>query len=147
MATKSEWTGDGMARTESDGLTQWLPEPPASGQYNLFTGELEPFPDGPSPLPEEAWLFDPDFGLVLPDDPAGREVLVEPGIALQFPLGNRGQGTGYRANPKSKIQNSRAPNPKPRTPTCPWSSENARLWPRSPGLPSALARNDPPVLV
>jgi hypothetical protein len=37
------------------------------GQFNLFTGELDPFSDEPAALPEEAWLFDPDFGLVLPD--------------------------------------------------------------------------------
>jgi len=56
------------------------------GQFNLFTGELEPLPRGSVAAPEEAWLFDPDFGLVLPDDPAGKEVLVEPGISLQFPV-------------------------------------------------------------
>jgi CRISPR-associated protein Cas1 len=56
------------------------------GQFNLFTGELELLPLAPAALPEEAWLFDPDFGLVLPDDPAGKEVLVEPGIALHFPV-------------------------------------------------------------
>jgi len=75
--------------------TSHLP-PAACGQYNLFTGELEPFPDRPAPAREEPWLFDPDFGLVLPDDPAGKEVLVEPGITLQFPIGDRLQGTGYR---------------------------------------------------
>ena len=37
------------------------------GQYNLLTGELEPFASEPAPLPEETWLFDPDFGLVLTD--------------------------------------------------------------------------------
>jgi hypothetical protein len=35
----------------------------ASGQFNLFTGELEPLSYGAPALPEEAWLFDPDFGL------------------------------------------------------------------------------------
>jgi len=44
-----------------------------SGQFNLFTGELEPLASGPAPLPEEAWLFDPDFGLVLTDDTGDRE--------------------------------------------------------------------------
>jgi hypothetical protein len=49
-------------------------------------GELEPQPETP-------WLFDPDFGLVLPEDRAGKEILVEEGIALSFP---EGQVTGYR---------------------------------------------------
>jgi CRISP-associated protein Cas1 len=74
--------------------------PPTSagirGQYNLFTGHLEPLPRAPAPAPEEAWLFDPDFGLVLPDDTAGKEVLVEPGITLQFPIGDRLQRIGNR---------------------------------------------------
>lgn len=79
-----------------------LPSNLRSGQFNLFTGELEPLPDGPAPLPEEAWLFDPDFGLVLPDDRAGKEVLVEPGIALQFPvhgLGARRSRSGKELGP------------------------------------------------
>jgi len=38
-----------------------------------------------TPSVEPGWLFDPDFRLVLPEDPAGKEILVEPGIALQFP--------------------------------------------------------------
>jgi len=68
----------------------------ATGQFNLFTGELEPLAHEAVPTPEETWLFDPDFGLVLPDDPAGKEILVEPGIALQFEPGNRLRGTGNR---------------------------------------------------
>jgi CRISP-associated protein Cas1 len=80
-----------------------------AGQYNLFTSEVEPFPTDRPPLPDEAWLFDPDFGLVLPDDPAGKEVLVEPGVALQFPvqgLGTRGSGLdkGRRRNLTFEIE-------------------------------------------
>ena len=45
----------------------------ATGQFNLFTGELESLPRGSGALPEEAWLFDPDFGLVLTDDTGDRE--------------------------------------------------------------------------
>ncbi len=49
------------------------------GQYNFFTCELEHLPQEPALVPEEAWLCDPDFGLVLPALP-----------------GNREQGTRYR---------------------------------------------------
>src|SRR5208337_3333045 len=75
--------------------------PIAVGQYNLFTGELDlaPGPREPEPQPEERWLFDPDFGLVLPEDRAGKEILIEEGVALSFPAevtGHRLQGTGYR---------------------------------------------------
>src|SRR5437899_2380234 len=84
------------------------PNPPINaGQFNLFTGELERLPQEPAPLREEAWLFDPDFGLVLPDDPAGKEVLVEPGVALQFPvqgLGTRGSGLGKGRSPSLKYE-------------------------------------------
>ncbi len=59
---------------------------PSQGQFNLFTGELEPLPRGAAALPEEAWLFDPDFGLVLPNDPAGKNQV----------SGGRCQVTGYR---------------------------------------------------
>lgn len=79
------------------------------GQINLFTGEVE-LPKGePEPVPEERWLFDPDFRLVLPEDRAGKEILVEEGISLSFSVdgpidgrdrrlqrGKRGQRTGYR---------------------------------------------------
>lgn len=86
------------------------------GQFNLFTGELELLPNGPRPEPEEAWLFDPDFGLVLPDDPAGKEVLVEPGIALQFPvqeLGTRRSGLrkGRSPDPRFEIEDRHAAEP------------------------------------
>jgi CRISP-associated protein Cas1 len=81
---------------------QFLTRP--RGQYNLLTGELEPFAHDPAPALEEAWLFDPDFGLVLPEDPAGKEVLVEPGVSLQFELGNRLQGTGHKGGTGNRLQ-------------------------------------------
>jgi CRISP-associated protein Cas1 len=96
-----------MAVAHPSTETYHLPPPPLCGQYNLFTGELEPFSDGPAALPEEAWLFDPDFGLVLPDDPAGKEVLVEPGISLQFPVpgvGARRSGSGEGRTPNLKFE-------------------------------------------
>ena len=74
------------------------------GQINPFTGELEPIPGlgEPGPQPETQWLFDPDFRLVLPEDRAGKEIVVEEGITLSFPAqglerqaaGSRLQGTG-----------------------------------------------------
>jgi len=72
-----------------------------AGQFNLFTGEVEPIPGPrePEQQPEERWLFDPDFRLVLPEDRAGKEILIEEGIALSFPAevtGDRLQGTGNR---------------------------------------------------
>lgn len=54
-----------------------------SGQYNLLTGELEPLHT--AGVPETGWLFDPDFGIVLPKDLPGREVAVTDGITLSFP--------------------------------------------------------------
>jgi CRISPR-associated protein Cas1 len=54
-----------------------------TNQYNLFTGELEPLLS--DEVPETGWLFDPDFGVVLPEDRAGREVAVGQGITLAFP--------------------------------------------------------------
>lgn len=58
---------------------------PRTGQYNLFTGEAEPIAqwEAPDP-PETGWLFDPDLGLVLPEDRAGKGILVEEGVALNF---------------------------------------------------------------
>ena len=53
------------------------------GQYNLFTGELEPLLS--DAVPETGWLFDPDFGVVLPEDRAGREVAIGQGVTLAFP--------------------------------------------------------------
>jgi CRISPR-associated protein Cas1 len=53
------------------------------GQYNLFTGEIElPRVDE---VPQTGWLFDPDFGVVLPEDRAGREIVVGEGVTLAFP--------------------------------------------------------------
>ncbi len=54
------------------------------GQYNLFTGELEPLLT--HEVPETGWLFDPDFGIVLPDNVAGREIVVSEGVTLAFPV-------------------------------------------------------------
>ena len=36
--------------------------------------------------PETGWLFDPDFGLVLPEDVAGRQVIIDEGLSLAFPI-------------------------------------------------------------
>jgi CRISP-associated protein Cas1 len=55
------------------------------GQYNLLTGQLEPIRDEES-IPETGWLFDPDFGMVLPEAVAGRQVIVDEGLALAFPI-------------------------------------------------------------
>src|SRR5579859_3804026 len=57
----------------------------AAGQYNLLTGELEPFLCEKE-VPASGWLFDPDFGLVLPDDVAGQQVIVDEGLSLAFPI-------------------------------------------------------------
>ncbi len=76
--------------------TRHLPPPPY-GQYNLFTGELERLPASDGEASESGWLFDPDFGLVLPEDRAGKEILVEEGIRLSFPAqGLERQVTGNR---------------------------------------------------
>src|SRR6185437_9724473 len=63
-----------------------------SAQYNLLTGELEPLPilQEQEEVPESGWLFDPDFGLVLPEDVAGRQVIVDEGLALAFPVSYKG---------------------------------------------------------
>ena len=53
-------------------------------QYNLFTGEAEPQQTGE--FPETGWLFDPDFGIVLPEDLSGREVTIADGVTLAFPV-------------------------------------------------------------
>jgi len=55
------------------------------GQWNLLTGELEPLRTDEI-VPETGWLFDPDFGLVLPEDVAGQQVIVDEGLALAFPV-------------------------------------------------------------
>jgi CRISPR-associated protein Cas1 len=54
-----------------------------AAQYNLFTGELEPLRT--DEIPESGWLFDPDFGIVLPQDVAGREIVIADGVSLAFP--------------------------------------------------------------
>jgi CRISPR-associated protein Cas1 len=73
------------------------------GQFNLLTGELEPLRT--DEVPETGWLFDPDFGLVLPEDVAGRQVIVDEGLSLAFPISYeparkppvRSDGAGARA--------------------------------------------------
>ena len=64
---------------------------PVAGQYNLFTGVLEALRT--DEVPETGWLFDPDLGIVLPEDVAGREVAVAEGITLAFPIAS-GARTG-----------------------------------------------------
>jgi CRISP-associated protein Cas1 len=55
---------------------------PASAQLNLFTGE----PDARE-FEEDAqgWLFDPEWNLVLPEDLAGRQIVVDESVSLAFP--------------------------------------------------------------
>lgn len=60
----------------------------SAGQWNLFTGELEPIPAQNGDAPESGWLFDPEWGMVLPKDPAGQEVVVDEGVSIAFPDGN-----------------------------------------------------------
>jgi len=55
------------------------------GQYNLLTGELDPLRTEDT-IPESGWLFDPDFGVVLPEDAAGRQVIIDEGLSLAFPI-------------------------------------------------------------
>jgi CRISPR-associated protein Cas1 len=66
------------------------------GQWNLLTGELES-PPAPVEVPESGWLFDPDFGFVLPEDVAGRQVIVDEGLSLAFPI-------GYQATRKPPVR-------------------------------------------
>lgn len=58
-----------------------------AAQYNLFTGELEP--PRMDEIPETGWLFDPDFGIVLPEDRVGQEIAVGEGVTLAFPATDR----------------------------------------------------------
>lgn len=74
--------GDNQALLEPEGSVFVRPRE-LTNQYNLFTGELEPLLS--DEVPETGWLFDPDFGVVLPEDRAGREVAVGQGITLAFP--------------------------------------------------------------
>lgn len=62
-------------------------------QYNLFTGELEPL-RVEEMIPQTGWLFDPDFGVVLPEDRAGREIAVSEGVTLAFPAAGSLQSQG-----------------------------------------------------
>jgi hypothetical protein len=58
------------------------------GQLNL-TGDVDPIraeTDGHSA--EAGWLFDPDWGLVLAENVAGKEIVVDQGISLAFPAGH-----------------------------------------------------------
>ncbi len=71
-----------VINTDSQNLTATKTRNPGT-QYNLFTGEPEP--PCTDELPETGWLFDPDFGIVLPEDVAGREVALTSGVTLAFP--------------------------------------------------------------
>src|SRR5437660_7578334 len=57
-----------------------------AGQLNLFTGEPEAGALNESVPDLQGWLFDPDWNLVLPDNVAGREIFIDEGVALTFPL-------------------------------------------------------------
>lgn len=59
----------------------------SAGQWNLFTGELEAIPGQNGEQPEPGWLFDPEWGMVLPKNPAGQEVVVDEGVSIAFPDG------------------------------------------------------------
>jgi CRISP-associated protein Cas1 len=56
-----------------------------AGQYSLLTGDLELIPANDGEAPESGWLFDPDWGMVLPGNAAGREIVVDAGVSLAFP--------------------------------------------------------------
>ncbi len=56
------------------------------GQYNLFTGELEPVRgSGTETTVDSGWLFDPDWAMVLPEQVSGKEIVVDAGVSLAFP--------------------------------------------------------------
>ena len=113
------------------------------GQFNLFTGELEPIPGSPESetQPETPWLFDPDFRLVLPEDRAGKEILIEEGITLSFPADGQVSGAGFQVsgggrasgaigNPESPIGNPTEPlvfGRKPFVPDTPRVAKTADL--------------------
>lgn len=89
-----------------------------AGQYNLFTGELEAIPEQDIEAAESGWLFDPEWGMVLPEDRAGKEILVEEGITLSFSADGQVSGARSRAsggtgeanqNLKSQIENPTEP--------------------------------------
>src|SRR5579872_1083044 len=58
-----------------------------AGQWNLFTGELEVLPAENGETVETGWLFDPEWHMVLPENPAGQEILVDEGLSIAFPDG------------------------------------------------------------
>lgn len=58
-----------------------------AGQWNLFTGELELIPGQDGQDAETGWLFDPEWGMVLPKNPAGQEIVVDEGVSIAFPDG------------------------------------------------------------
>ncbi len=68
-------------------MATFIVKPQGLGQYNLFTGELEP--PRTDELPETGWLFDPDFGVVLPEERAGQEIALGQGVTLAFPTVER----------------------------------------------------------
>lgn len=57
------------------------------GQWNLFTGELDPIQAQDDEGSESGWLFDPEWGMVLPKNPAGQEIVVDEGVSIAFPDG------------------------------------------------------------
>src|SRR3990172_2720090 len=80
--------------TEEHGLTSFATltgeNTSITGQYHLFTGELDPAwaeRNGNGANAESGWLFDPDWGLVLPENPAGQEIVVDQGGSRAFPAG------------------------------------------------------------
>lgn len=56
------------------------------GQLNLFTGEPDAGALDENVSEMQGWLFDPDWNLVLPDDVGGREIFIDQGVTLTFPL-------------------------------------------------------------
>jgi CRISP-associated protein Cas1 len=74
-------------KSQKSALAEFTLGQKVTGQWNLLTGELElePFPTA-GEVPESGWLFDPDFGFVLPEDVAGRQVLIDEGLSLAFPI-------------------------------------------------------------
>jgi CRISPR-associated protein Cas1 len=71
--------------SQKSAVAEFTPAQKVIGQWNLLTGELEPFPTA-GEVPESGWLFDPDFGFVLPEDAAGRQVIIDEGLSLAFPI-------------------------------------------------------------
>ena len=72
--------------TAESALARLSKESNLAGQWHLFTGELEEIranEDGAGS--ESGWLFDPDWGMVLPGNAAGREIVVDAGVSLAFP--------------------------------------------------------------